>query len=65
MITKEITPATAFNEEEIALLNNVLEKEIHRCHSIRDRHYNQGRKQDGDVYADYIQKLENISNKLD
>ena len=65
MITKEITVEIAFNEEEIALLNNVLEKEINRSQLIMDKEYNQGRKQIVDVYIRYIESLENISKKLD
>ena len=65
MITKEITVEIAFNEEEIALLNNVLEKEINRSQLIMDKAYNQGRKQIVDVYSRYIDSLQNISKKLD
>ena len=65
MITKEITVEIAFNEEEIALLNNVLEKEINRSQLIMDEAYNHGRKQIVDVYSSYIESLKNISKKLD
>ena len=65
MITKEITVEITLNEEEIALLNNVLEKEINRSQLIMDEAYNHRRKQIVDVYSRYIESLQNISKKLD